>query len=100
MGDKKREQDILQRIIDVLLEYIQPQKIYLFGSRLDKKHRNGSDFDIAVDMELPSADVLRKIDEELESFMGLYNYDIAYLKSANEDFRHLVLTKGKIIYEE
>jgi len=95
-----REQEILDKMIDVFKKYIDPKTIYLFGSRSKGTHRKGSDFDLAVSGLKPEQEIQRNIQEAMEKFTGLYKADIVYLESVEGDFRDLILQQGKIIYEK
>ncbi len=96
----EREQEILNHTIAILKEHIDPQTVYLFGSRSKDTHRTGSDFDIAVTGTKPHFDIQKNLEDDLENVIGLYQMDIIYLDDVEEDFRKLVLSQGKVIYEK
>ena len=95
-----REKEILENIIKVINTKLNPERIYLFGSRAEGKNSNGSDFDIAVDSENPSEEIKREIREELEEHSGLYSIDILYLPDIEDEFKEIILSTGKVIYEK
>lgn len=95
-----RGDEIISKSIPVLLKYTQPDKIYLFGSRAKGKNKFYSDIDLGIDAQKPSVNILRKIDDDLEEFAGLYSIDLIFLKSIDPDFKDLVETTGKLIYEK
>lgn len=94
-----RDREIIQGVIQVLTEYAQPERIYLFGSRGKGKGRKGSDFDFAVAGAPPSREIQVRIEAAIEEVAGLFEVDIAYLDDAEPAFRDIVLKSGKIIYE-
>ena len=90
-----REQSILNKTVDILKEYLDPQVIYLFGSRAKGTHRNGSDFDFAVTGSSPELKVQRNIRDALEGFSGLYTIDIIYLTVDKESFARVLWSLSK-----
>lgn len=96
---KKREDEILKNVINILRNHINPPRIILFGSRAEKELRKKADFDIAVDEEMLNIRKLRILKDEIEKVTGLYKVDIVFLKSVDEDFRDIILKTGKVIYE-
>lgn len=96
----ERETEIVQKVIETLTKYLNPEKIFLFGSRVKGKSYNNSDFDFAVDGEKPEQNTQRKITEDIEAFAGLYKVDVVYLKSVDEEFKAIILETGKMIYEK
>jgi len=94
-----REEEILNRIIEILREKLNPLKILLFGSRGKGKFLKNADFDIAVESERPDIRIERKIKEKIDEIAGLYKVDVVYLGNIDEDFRKIVLKTGRVIYE-
>jgi predicted nucleotidyltransferase len=94
-----RERDIIQKTVDVLCRNLHPDEIWLFGSRAKGTAVKGADFDFAVSGACPDATMSRKIAEELEDCLGLHLADIVYLGSVKEDFREIVYTTGRKVYE-
>ena len=94
-----REKEILERVINILKDSLDPAKIILFGSRGKGKNGRRSDFDVAVDQARPDDFKERKLLEEIEKAAGLYHVDVAYLKDVEPEFRSLVLKTGKVVYE-
>jgi len=72
-----REQEVLQMTVGIVTKELMPSRIFLYGSRASGKHRPGSDFELAVDASKPP---FRKEREE-------------------PSFRELILSTGKLIYE-
>jgi predicted nucleotidyltransferase len=97
---KKREEEIISNVVDVLRKHLNPQKVILFGSRAKKKNSKSSDFVFAVDSEKVDIRTYRKIKEEIEKFSGLYKIDIVFLPDVDEDFKDIVHETGKTVYEK
>jgi len=96
---KKREEIIIDKIVSLLRKDIKPNRILLFGSRTEKKHNPGSDFDIALDGKKISVRKMRELREKLEKVSGLHKVDIIFLESVDKEFKEIVLRRGKILYE-
>jgi uncharacterized protein len=94
-----RENEIIQKSIDILRKYLHPSKIIFFGSRAKGAASHGSDFDFAVDIQKPDQHTQRTIAAQLEKIAGLYKVDVIFLKSVDADFKKIVLKTGKIVYE-
>ncbi len=94
-----RENEVLQKAVDILKENLNPGKIILFGSRAKGKPKKNADFDLAVDTKKPEIRTRRVISENIENETGLYSFDIVYLNSVDKKFKDLVLKTGKILYE-
>jgi len=99
MNAMVREQEIIEKSVGILKKYLNPQKIYLFGSRTKGKAREGSDFDFAIDSAKPNSKIQQAIEQEIENILGLYQVDIVYLSDIEDNFRQIILKTGKVIYE-
>ena len=96
----------LQQIIDKIVAYIDPVRIYLFGSRARDNSRNDSDYDIAViyDGELSKREVSLGIYDQFEDFD--FSMDIFILASDELDkYKQIANTlareiteNGKVVY--
>jgi predicted nucleotidyltransferase len=97
---KTREKEIVSQIEQILVSYLNPSRIILFGSRAKEINSNKhADFDFAVDCPKPKIAVQRQINDEIEKISGLYKVDIVYLNSVEKEFQKIVLKTGKVIYE-
>lgn len=94
-----RQDEIIRAVTSVLILNLDPERVYLFGSRAKEKNGKHSDFDFAVSGKKPPLDLERKIDEAVDDVSGLYKVDVVYLGSVEEDFKDIVLKTGKVIYE-
>ena len=95
---KKREKEVLDKIVLLLKEKLNPGLIILFGSRASEKHNTGSDFDIALDGDKIDVREMRKLKEKLEEISGLYRVDLIFLESVDSEFKNIIIRRGKILY--
>lgn len=93
-----RETTILNNIISIIIKYLNPNKIILFGSRAKETHGKNADFDVAIDQKRVDIRLERKIREDIEKVAGLYKIDIVFLNSVDEVFKKIILQTGKVIY--
>ena len=94
-----REVQIISDVVKILIKHLHPARVILFGSRAKGTAREGSDFDLAVDLPRPDLTSERKVSEEIEGIAGLYKVDIIYLKEVDEDFKRLIDKTGVGVYE-
>jgi len=93
------EEEMLTVIKNILLEWLEPERILLFGSRATGNHTQHSDFDIAVEGAKATFRELRKTKEQLDHDLGIYSCDLIELEKTSEDFRALIKQQGTPIYE-
>lgn len=96
----RTEKEILPLIIKILIHFLEPEKIILFGSRGKGTNDRFADFDIAISGSKPESQVLIKIKEELEEKLGLFSFDLKFLDSVDREFKDIILKTGKVIYEK
>jgi len=98
----EREQEILQWIkmgLDRYSDELGDDKIYLFGSRARRDHRERSDFDLGVYGEkLISLHTFYEISDFLESLPTLYRIEWVDLNRAAPKFRRHALNNAVKIY--
>lgn len=99
MKDTVQSEELLSVIQQVVIELLQPKRIYLFGSRAIGKNKEYSDFDIAIEGSKASFRDIRKAKEKLDESLGIYSCDLVELEKTGEDFQVLVKEQGKLIYE-
>lgn len=92
---------IINDVVYVLVEKLQPEKILLFGSRAKGENKPYSDIDLAVELK-QNVDfrLKRKIKELVEDISGIYSVDIVYLNECSENFKNIVYETGKVLYEK
>ncbi|MGM0365862.1 MAG: nucleotidyltransferase domain-containing protein [Actinomycetota bacterium] len=93
---KKREKEVLDKVISILKENLNPGLILLFDSGAGDKPSRGSDFDITLDGEKNG---IRELKEKLEKVSGLYRADLIFLESVDKEFKDIILKRGKALYE-
>ncbi len=89
----------LNKIVEILVNEIKPEKLILFGSRGKGNASFNSDYDIAIDSELMNITEKRKLKENIDEIIGLYKIDLIFLREIDSDFKNIILKTGKIIYE-
>jgi predicted nucleotidyltransferase len=94
-----RESEVLEKALAILKAELHPKRILLFGSRAEGRHVRASDFDLAVDVPKPTDGRAYQIWEAINDAIGLYKADVVYLPNVDPDFRNLILTTGKVVYE-
>jgi len=93
------DEEKLAVIKEILIEWLKPERILLFGSRASGTQTEHSDFDIAVEGAKATFRELRKAKEQLDHGLGIYSCDLVELEKTSEDFRYLIKQQGTIIYE-
>lgn len=97
----QRENEILEKVEELLIEFYDPKRIILFGSRAKGKNKLGSDFDFAVDTEtIPNKEKLFSFRNEIDNISGLYKIDVVFLSDVDEEFKQIILKTGIVIYEK
>ena len=43
---------------------------------------------------------IRKLKEEIDKIAGIYSVDLVFLEDCEENFKNLIYSTGKIIYEK
>jgi len=79
---------IINNLVYVLVEKLQPERVLLFGSRAKGENKPYSDIDLAVELN-QNIDfrLKRKIKELIEDISGMYSVDIVYLNECSENFK-------------
>jgi uncharacterized protein len=96
----ERQKKILDQVTEILATMLKPSRIILFGSRAKNNNPPSSDFDLAVDCSSVPETTKRTIHEKIEQISGLYGVDITYLREAEKKFQEIILSTGKVIYEQ
>ncbi len=96
----EREKEVLNNTIEIIKEIINPDKIYIFGSRVKGTAAFYSDFDIGIESNTPDIEKLELLREKIYEKAGLYTVDIVFLKDADSDFANIVRNYGVVIYEK
>ncbi|GAB4436818.1 MAG: nucleotidyltransferase domain-containing protein [bacterium] len=103
MPDKQNNEKvnkILEEIIKVIVEHLNPEKVILFGSRAEGSFHRGSDIDIAIlGGKKLSFREERKLKEIIDEVAGIYSVDILFMERLESDFAKRILETGKVVYE-
>lgn len=94
-------EEILKKIIDKIIEKLNPEKIILYGSRARNKLKKNSDTDLAIlgGKDLSFRD-MRKFKEEIDEISGIYSFDIVFIEKLEEEFKNIILKEGIVLYEK
>jgi predicted nucleotidyltransferase len=107
--DKKME-EVIKKIVDLLIKEYHPDKIILFGSYAYGKPTEDSDIDLLI---IKESDKKRRIDRFVEVQSLIYNKEaripvsplvltkeeLEERLSIGDDFIEEIITKGKVLYE-
>ncbi len=80
--------DYLNEIVDKIKQSLEPERIYLYGSRARGDFKKKSDVDIAVDS-----------DKSVEAMDIIGPFDIVNLKKINKEFKDKICREGVLLYE-
>ncbi len=89
----------LTKVKAVLIDALNPVRIYLFGSRASGDYKFNSDYDIAVEGTNASFRTIRKAKAQLDETLGIFSFDLIQLEEVSREFAQIVKEKGKLIYE-
>ncbi len=95
----KREKEVLDNIVEIIKDLVNPEKIYLFGSRVKGTASYYSDFDLGIEANLPAVNKLEELKERIDGVAGLYSVDLVFLKDAETDFINVIKKMGVVVYE-
>ena len=98
----------LRYIIQTIVTKVKPEKIYLFGSRVNGDARKDSDYDIAIVKKTNASKYNRtvsiyKIFDLRDFSMDVLVYtpeEIRSWKDTPSSFIHHILKTGKLVYEK
>ncbi len=89
----------LEIVREIIVRRIDPECIYLFGSRAIENARRTSDYDIAFSGSEVSFRDFRQMKDEIDREIGIYSCDLIDLAKSNDNFREYIINEGKLIYE-
>jgi nucleotidyltransferase substrate binding protein (TIGR01987 family) len=90
--------NLVRQVKEIILRHVQPQRIFLFGSRVTGDARLESDYDFAFDAAEADAAVLTAIRDDVERLNTLYRIDVANIASADARFANRVRDTGLVIF--
>lgn len=93
--------DFLRILIQQAAELLQPEKIWLFGSRARGDARENSDYDLAFELE-PSTQArwsqfCAQVEENPPS---LHHFDLVNYSQAGDDLKKQISIEGIILYDK
>lgn len=93
------EQKVINNIVNTVRDYLHPERIILFGSRVYGKGKQYSDFDIAVEGAEIDIRKERLLKDALDERVGILTVDLINLDKVDREFKRLILKHGRVIYE-
>jgi len=93
------EEKRLNKIVNTLVDELNPERLILFGSRGKGNSFPNSDYDIAVDTQKIEFRKKRILNDKIEDILGLHKLDLVFLNEVEKKFREIILKTGKVIYE-
>ena len=98
-SDQERFARYKKTLLKIITQGLPECKVYLFGSRARKDHKQGSDIDIALDIGKEiSSTKLYKIEDEIEETTIPLFVDLIDLQTATGDFKNEIL-KERILWK-
>jgi len=94
-----REREVLEGVVGKIVEVLNPEKVIIFGSRVTDNFSSHADFDLAISGSEPNFKTREKLRTELKDVRGLYGIDHVFLDDIEEDFKNVILSEGKTVYE-
>ena len=90
------KRQIISKVKEIILQYSNPQRIYLYGSYASGEANKSSDIDIAYDDENFKQHYL--IEEEVQKIPTLIKIDVKNIANTQDRFKNRVKSTGKVIY--
>lgn len=90
----------IARIVHAILDFVRPERVIWFGSRVRDTGTRYSDYDIAlegVEMDVRTERLLR---ERLDEVLGIFSVDLVCLEQVEPWFREIVERDGVVVYEQ
>ncbi|MGQ9843224.1 MAG: nucleotidyltransferase domain-containing protein [Spirochaetota bacterium] len=90
----------IKKIVTLIINYVDPQKVILFGSRAEGQEYKGLDIDIAFEGCNITSREFRKLKESVDEARRLYSVDIIVLEKTDKAFQNIVKETGTTLYEK
>lgn len=90
--------ELICQIIRLVVDFCDPEKIYLFGSRAREDFKRASDIDIAVEGAKREIVGLKELLEE--EVRTLLKFDVVDLSKVNAYLKEEIYREGIVIYEK
>jgi len=91
--------DNITKITRIIREFVQPDKIILFGSRTHGTAHRYSDYDIAVSDVNMDHRTERLLKQALDNELGIFTVDLTSIDRVDQEFKDMILQSGEILYE-
>ncbi len=90
----------LQCLVEEIVRWVRPRRVYLFGSRAREAPPVHADVDLAVEGARPLTwREERQLREALDHLAGLWSVDLVFLDRVSPDFAEHVRRQGKVLYD-
>ena len=93
------QNNLLTKLIELLVAETHPRRIFLFGSRARGDNKSYSDFDFALEGTTLAIRHERLLREKLVRAAGIYRVDLIELEKTENSFRDAIYKQGKLLYE-
>ena len=90
--------ELIDQVVQMIVNFSDPEKIYLFGSRAREDYKRASDIDIAVEGAKRDIIGLKELLEE--EVRMLLKFDIVDLSKANTHLKEEIKKERIVIYEK
>ena len=88
---------LLEAIIGVIIRYMEPSRIIIFGSRARGDYKKTSDIDIAIDCKDDVGFPSEILDEDIPT---LLKFNVVQFRKVNKELRKEIIKEGIVIYEK
>jgi len=94
------DSDIIRDIQNIFVQYLQIEKVVLYGSRAKGNYRNGSDIDLTICGDDLSLDLIYEIRDKIDELYLPYMFDISIFSHIdNKDLIEHIARVGKVFYQ-
>ena len=90
--------DLINEVKKIILRHTQPERIWVFGSRVLGEEQAGSDLDIAFDAPNADYQTLALIEEEVQALETIIKIEVKNIALADAMFANRVRDTGVVIY--
>jgi nucleotidyltransferase substrate binding protein (TIGR01987 family) len=100
MSESPRQYDpkLVSQVREIILKHVQPDRVYLFGSRVSGDAKPESDYDFAFDAPGADFSLLQQIRDELDELHTLHRIDVSNIAGADSRFANRVRDTGLVLY--
>lgn len=91
-------EELIGQVIQLVVDFLDPDRIYLFGSRARGNFKQTSDIDVAIEGAKRDIIGLKELLEE--EVRTLLKFDVLDLSKASTNLREEIKKEGIVIYEK